>query len=55
MDYSKIIKELQGILDNLCGYELNDQGREYIRKRIAVYKMKENEARILKDSTATER
>lgn len=46
-----IIRELQGILDNLCNIELSSAGREYIKKRIAVYKLKQNEAGISESAT----
>ena len=39
-----IIHELKAILDNLCGSELNESGREYIRKRIKYYEVRVSEA-----------
>ena len=48
MDFERIIKELTAILDNLCGRELNNSGREYIKKRIKVYERLRDEARDIK-------
>ncbi len=39
-----IIHELKAILENLCSVELNERGREYIRKRIKYYEVRVSEA-----------
>ena len=39
-----IIRELKAILENLCGTELRESGREYIRNRIKYYEVRIFEA-----------
>ena len=48
--YDRVIREPILVLDNLCGREMNESGREYIRNRIKAYEKLRDEDRIFKDT-----